>query len=223
MTGAALLGEVCIQAGLLLQAGPAGAKTSSRGSRSEQEEGSSSRSRTNIERGDRGRLRIFRGCPRVERAASLSLTQLVHDRADCGAEALHERVQVRSCAGMHDRQLLARLHGSRSPYDMQHGSEWRLLGRLLGPATMNTIASADEVVEVLETMLAAPEDAELQAPLPWCACVARAPQRLSHPYRARPVRARRVCRAATSPRPGAPTRHSYCVAPQHCNQVEPRC
>ena len=39
---------------------------------------------------------------------------------------------------MYDRQLLvARLHGSRSPYGMQHGSERRLLGRLLGPATMN--------------------------------------------------------------------------------------
>ncbi len=36
------------------------------------------------------------------------------------------------------RQLLARLSGSRSPYGMQHGSERRLLGRLLGPATMNT-------------------------------------------------------------------------------------
>ena len=39
---------------------------------------------------------------------------------------------------MYDRQLLARLSGSRSPYGMQHGSERRLLGRLLGLATMNT-------------------------------------------------------------------------------------
>jgi hypothetical protein len=40
---------------------------------------------------------------------------------------------------MYDRQLLARLHGSRRPYDMQlqHGSERRLLGRLLGPPTMD--------------------------------------------------------------------------------------
>jgi hypothetical protein len=38
---------------------------------------------------------------------------------------------------MYDRQLLARLHGSRSPHGMRHGSERRLLGRLLGPATMN--------------------------------------------------------------------------------------
>ena len=39
---------------------------------------------------------------------------------------------------MYDRQLLARLSGSRSPYGMQHGSERRLLGRLLGLATMNS-------------------------------------------------------------------------------------
>ena len=44
---------------------------------------------------------------------------------------------MRSRAGMYDRQLLARLPGSRSPYGMQDGSERRLLGRLLGPATMN--------------------------------------------------------------------------------------
>jgi hypothetical protein len=44
---------------------------------------------------------------------------------------------VRSRAGMHHRQLLARLHGSRSPYGMQHGSEQRPMDRLLGPATMN--------------------------------------------------------------------------------------
>ena len=43
---------------------------------------------------------------------------------------------------MYGRQLLARLSGSRSPYGMQHGSERRLLGRLLGPATMNTRAFA---------------------------------------------------------------------------------
>ena len=29
-----------------------------------------------------------------------------------------------------------------SPYDMQHGSEQRLLGRLLGPATMNSRIAA---------------------------------------------------------------------------------
>jgi hypothetical protein len=47
-------------------------------------------------------------------------------------------MSTRSHAGMYDRQLLARLPGSRSPYGMQHGSERRLLGRLLGPATMNS-------------------------------------------------------------------------------------
>jgi hypothetical protein len=62
-----------------------------------------------------------------------------HDtRSTRGAGALHEHAQARSHAGMYDRQLLARLSGSRSPYGMQHGSERRLLGRLLGPATMNT-------------------------------------------------------------------------------------
>jgi hypothetical protein len=45
---------------------------------------------------------------------------------------------------MHDPQLLVRLHGSHRPYGMQHGSERRLLGRLLGPATMN---SADTTTE----------------------------------------------------------------------------
>ncbi len=64
---------------------------------------------------------------------------LEHPRSARGAEALHEHAQARSDAGMYDRQLLARLSGSRSPYGMQHGSERRLLGRLLGlgPATMN--------------------------------------------------------------------------------------
>jgi hypothetical protein len=42
---------------------------------------------------------------------------------------------------MYDRQLLARLPGSRSPYGMQHGSERRLLGRLLGPATMKRLCT----------------------------------------------------------------------------------
>ena len=44
---------------------------------------------------------------------------------------------------MYDRQLLARLSGSRSPYGMQHGSERRLLGRLLGPATLNKVNLQD--------------------------------------------------------------------------------
>ncbi len=59
-------------------------------------------------------------------------------RSARGAEALHEHAQARSHAGMYDRELLARLSGYRSPYGMQHGSERQLLGRLLGPATMNT-------------------------------------------------------------------------------------
>lgn len=56
-------------------------------------------------------MRTFRGHPRVQRAASFALAQLVHDRADC----------------------------------------------------VEDIASAGGVVEVLETMQAAPQDAELQA------------------------------------------------------------
>ena len=46
---------------------------------------------------------------------------------------------------MYDRQLLARLYRSRSQYGMQHGSERRLFGRLLGPATMNIDAQVDHV------------------------------------------------------------------------------
>ena len=76
-----------------------------------------------------------------EKRTPLKRTPLKHcerTRSARGAEALHEHAQARSHAGMYDRQLLARLSGSRSPYGMQHGSERRLLGRLLGPATMNS-------------------------------------------------------------------------------------
>ncbi len=111
----------------------------------------------------------------------------------CRARPRGERAQVRSCAGMYDRQLLARLHGSRSPYDMQHGSERRLLGRLLGPATMNTPPH--------QLAARSSRDRALRAPAGQDSGLHAAPPRWSAPnqsfvimtlHAARPVRAGRI-------------------------------
>ncbi len=96
-------------------------------------------------------LRAARATARAAHVAGAHAAKALLERAQLREQ--HACMSVRSCAGVHDRRLLARLHGSRSPCGMQHGSEQRLLDRLLGTATMNNRRERDQHLQHLDLKL----------------------------------------------------------------------